>query len=199
MLTHPPASITKAVKRFVTQLVTGGTPIWVPVEPFPESLADDCFNNVAAVVSTRGGTSVIGWTIWEWPNTYLEAEFHALWKAKDGRLLDVTPKEGGEGQILFVCDSSRTYVGQFVDNARMPLRDDVLIGDYIALSAHLFNVTRVGKPGEPVVLDRAVVEPIARHHMALGEMLKRGMRDHDPCFCGSGKKYKRCHPLPGKG
>jgi SEC-C motif len=195
MLTRPPASITKSVARFVGRLVPGATPTWVSVQTLPESLPNDCFNNVESLVAAQGGARAIGWAVWEWPNTYLEAEFHAVWKTEDGRLLDVTPKEGGETQILFVPDSRRSYTGEFVDNPRMPLRDDALISDYITMSKYLFDVTRVGKPGEPVVLDREVVEPIARHQLALGEMLKRGMRDHDPCFCGSGKKYKKCHTL----
>ena len=199
MHTRPPTSISKAVARFVTQLVPGATATWVCVEPYSGSAPNDCFNNVKALVAAKGGTRVIGWTVWEWPNTYLEAEFHAVWKADDGRLVDVTPKDGGEVRILFVPDARRTYTGEYVDNARMALRDDVLIHDFIAMSKHLFNVTRVGKPGVPVVLDRKVIEPVARHQLALGEMLNRGMRDHDQCFCGSGKKYKKCHALSREG
>jgi hypothetical protein len=196
MLTRPPTSITKAVARFVAQLVPREVPVWVPVEPSSAALPNECFNNVDAVLANQGGTRVIGWTLWEWPNTYLEAEFHAVWRTNDGQLIDVTPKDGGEKSILFVRDPRRGYTDEFVDNARMPLRDDMLIRDYIAMAEHLFNATRIGRPGEPVVLDREVVEPLARHQLALGEMLRRGMRDHDPCFCGSGRKYKKCHALP---
>lgn len=119
-----------------------------------------------------------------------------MWKAPDARLLDVTPKDGGEAHILFVPDTYRSYTGEFVDNARRPLRDDARIKDYIAISKHLFNATSTGKPNEPVVVDMDVVEPIAYHHSMLAQMLTRGTRDHDPCFCGSGKKYKKCHVLP---
>ncbi|HET6435084.1 MAG TPA: SEC-C metal-binding domain-containing protein [Xanthomonadaceae bacterium] len=27
----------------------------------------------------------------------------------------------------------------------------------------------------------------------LGQSISIGLRDHSPCLCGSGRKYKQCH------
>jgi hypothetical protein len=171
-------------------------PIFVDVKPRLGAVVAECFSNVQDAVRAVGGRSITGWILWEWPHTMLEAELHAVWEAPSGERIDVSPKPEGESKILFLSDESKVYDGTYTDNIRFPLRDDLVIKDYIRLSEMFFKATRIGKPGEPVTLDRAQIEPLAIRHNAVGRMLMQGLRDHDACFCGSNKKYKRCHALP---
>jgi len=125
----------------------------------------------------------------------MEAEFHAVWKSTEGTLLDITPKADEESRILFLPDPAATYCGNYVDNKRLALRDDAVIVDFIRMSEEIFRLTRIGKPGQAVHLNKGEIVPIVKRLEYLGAMLKVGARDHDPCFCGSGKKYKKCHAL----
>ena len=195
MRTRAPAEVTKNVRRLAQRIASSHEPCFVPVLPAQNAKENECFENVSNVVSAEGGERVIGWAVWEWPNTLIEAELHAVWKSPDMRLTDVTPRSDGESRVLFIPDSSRAYTGDYVDNIRLALRDDSVIEDFIALSQEFVRITRVGKPGQEVRLPAHVVRPLAQHHSALAEMLKAGARDHDPCFCGSGRKYSKCHSL----
>jgi hypothetical protein len=195
MHTRAPAEVSKHVRRLAQRIAPSQEPLFVPVAPAQNAKENECFENVTNVASVQGGERVIGWAIWEWPNTLIEAEFHAVWKSPDKCLTDVTPRSDGESRVLFLPDPLRAYTGDYVDNIRLALRDDAVIEDFIALSEELVRVTRVGKPGQEVRLPADVVVPLAKHHSALAEMLKAGARDHDPCFCGSGRKYSKCHSL----
>ncbi|WP_434729570.1 hypothetical protein [Rhizobium binae] len=73
---------------------------------------------MAAKIQQDGGTPLHVWTIWELPDALWTAEFHVVWKAPDGSLVDVTPKPDGETSILFVPDD--TYLDDF-DFAARPL------------------------------------------------------------------------------
>lgn len=52
----------------------------------------NCYWNVANVVEESGGCIEFGWVFFYWPNLYLEAMHHAVWRHPDGRLIDVTEK-----------------------------------------------------------------------------------------------------------
>ncbi|WP_156408872.1 hypothetical protein [Rhizobium sp. Root708] len=79
-----------------------------------------CNLTVAAKVQQDGGGPLHGWSIWELPDALWTAEFHVVWKAPDGTLIDVTPKPDGETSILFVPDD--TYPADFDFAARPPNR-----------------------------------------------------------------------------
>ena len=195
MQTITPKEVTKQVRHLAERAAPGQVPKFVANNPKPDALPNECFGNVAAQVEKYGGERILGWTIWEWPNVLIEAEFHAIWKSPEGTLLDITPKADGESEILFVSDLTAIYDGNYIDNKRLALRDDAVIVDFIRMSEELFRLTRIGKPGQAVYLDKSAIVPIAKRVEYLGAMLKVGARDHDPCFCNSGKKYKKCHAL----
>jgi hypothetical protein len=139
---------------------------------------------------------LFGWQLWEWPNVLIEAEFHAVWHAPDGRLIDVTPKTDNEEKILFVADKQRVYCGISVDNVRVALRDDLLVHHLILLSAKIFDVTNRGERKYlkgAISLPADEIEPLLLHKEIVRGMLRQGLRAHDSCLCGSGRKYKRCH------
>ncbi len=111
-------------------------------------------------------------------------------------MIDITPKPQGETQILFVPDPRRSYTGLTVDNVRLPLRDDQLIRHFIRV-AELKTIVmnrgeRAGQHGE-VSVPRDEIEPLLMAQDFLGTSLASKLRDHDPCLCGKGGKYRQCH------
>lgn len=102
MLTTP-ETIDDVVRRFCADVVPGAEPVFVPVRPFKAVYgAGYCTHIVPPYVEEHGGEAVTGWTIWYQPEFLIEAEFHMNWRSPDGELIDLTPKEDGEKQILFV-------------------------------------------------------------------------------------------------
>lgn len=100
--TTPPA-ITSAIIAFARGFSTGA-PDFVSVAPDQFGTYGWCCDGVRAKIATDGGSEVFGWTIWEWPQVLLTAEFHCVWKSDDGDLVDITPKPQHEERILFVPD-----------------------------------------------------------------------------------------------
>ena len=114
--------IDKVVKTF-QQSIRGTTPpVYVPIRPRADSIENDCFENVRRQMAEAGGDIVHGWRIYDCPGIFLEAEFHAVWKAPDGRLVDVSlPPEEGTERIVFFPDPTRTFEGEPVPSRRWPL------------------------------------------------------------------------------
>lgn len=99
-----PSSISETVQAFSKRL--GGIPQFVPVKEDQYGLFGWCSDGVVEKAKRDGGTIRFGWVIWEWPDIFLTAEFHAVWVSQDGNLVDITPKPQGERQIVFVGDES---------------------------------------------------------------------------------------------
>ena len=196
MHTRTPPEITKQLVSLAARVAPGQTPLYVPVHPEAGAQVNECFPNVEAKVQRDGGAIVHGWQLWEWPNVLIEGEFHAVWRSPGGDLIDITPKADGEGRILFVPDERRTFRGVSIDNVRMALRNDLLIHHFIKISEHIVKVMNRGDRAQQfgyVSVPADEIEPLLMFQSLTGEMLRRGLRAHDDCLCGSGKKYKRCH------
>lgn len=194
--TTTPSTISRPVRQLIDTLVRNGSALYLAVSPESDAVVNECFPNVAAKVARDGGDMVCGWQLWEWPHVLVEAEFHAVWRSPGGALTDITPKPQGEKQILFVPDPRRTYEGVVVDNIRHAVRDDLLVHHLIKLSE---AITRVMNRGERatqyghVSVSADEIEPLLAARELVGTSLALGRRDHQPCLCGSGAKYKRCH------
>lgn len=80
-----------------------GRPTFVPVQSVV-GRHGWCFLNVREKIKLDKGAGLFGWNIWEYPNLYLTAEFHAVWQDPSGTLVDVTPKVDGETRIVFAVD-----------------------------------------------------------------------------------------------
>lgn len=167
-----PSEITSAVVAFAKDQL-GGEPLFVPVISDPNGLYGWCSDGVLQKVSVDGGSIVFGWTIWEWPQIMLTAEFHAAWRDPDGKLVDVTPKPHREERILFVPDFSYREDFDFDErprNRRVRTRSD---GDPGATVARLrsklspaqtaYEEKRAAKAGTPLdqwLLRKLPVDPL---------------------------------------
>lgn len=196
MFTSTPREITRKIRLLASKVAPGETPLYVSVLPEPGALPNECFQNTEIKAQRDAGSVVYGWQLWEWPSVLIEAEFHAVWRSPDGRLIDITPKPGDEEMILFVTDKQRAYQGISVDNVRIALRDDLLVHHFILLSERIFETVNRGDLKDQfgrVSLPADEIEPLLYHQNLVSEMLKKGLRAQNDCICGSGKKYKRCH------
>lgn len=83
-----------------------------------------------------------------------------------------------------------------IDNVRLALRDDLLIHHFIKISEQIVMIMNRGDRARQVgyvSVPADEIDPLLMFQSLTQEMLRRGLRAHDDCLCGSGKKYKRCH------
>ncbi|HVI60290.1 MAG TPA: SEC-C domain-containing protein [Luteimonas sp.] len=195
MHTTTPPQITRHIRQLIQKVVPGGVASYMAVQPEVDALEKECFPNVEAKIARAGGRMLRGWQLWEWAHVLVEAEFHAVWLSPDGQMVDLTPKPHHETTVLFVPDARRSYSGATVDNVRLPIRDDQLIRHFIGVSEAITRVLSRGVPAAPgeVSVPAHEIEPLQQAHQFLGYALLSGLRGHQPCQCGSGSKYKRCH------
>lgn len=68
----------------------------------------NCFLNVWVQCLHVGGRPQHGWIIGQdRENSFVEAQFHAVWVSPTGYLIDVTPRTDFEKRIMFVSDENR--------------------------------------------------------------------------------------------
>lgn len=135
-----PRKINDKVRKFVTEnLWLDSAPIWIPSKPRPGARFSDCFATVDSQIADLGGEKVFGWVIWERPKVLIEGEFHAIWKAPDGTLLDLSPRPDGERHICFAADTENIYNGFQVDNVRQALSADPLVQRLIEIHTLLYQ------------------------------------------------------------
>jgi hypothetical protein len=113
--------------------------VFVDVSPKPGCRPADCFLNVLRKVQREGGHIQYGWSIWEWPKVFVEAEHHAVYEAPAGSpWRDITPCERRSAKRLFLPDDTATYdfenEGILRENKRLALSDDPLIEDLFVAS-----------------------------------------------------------------
>lgn len=171
-------------------------PVYVPVRPESDAEAVECFFNVGQKVGRDGGGIRYGWAVWIWPRVFIEAEHHAVWEAPDGTLVDVTPTLNGEARVLFVPDPERVYDYENhrrLDNVRKALTNDPDVRAFLTLAARvaaLIEDNSVGRMASVPADELRRLNSLRRDHYAA--MLRKFMGRNDPCFCGSGRKYKVC-------
>lgn len=199
-----PRAVSSAITNLCRELVADPKPCFVPTTPVDEAEPNDCFPVVERYVAEHGGSICYGWTIWEWAGVYAEAEFHAVWRSPSGELRDLTPKLLPVSQILFLPDPSRTYEGRQVNNVRRPLSSSPDVADFLAAADAEFELMNGGARAEEHGAIRVSASEAAelgtireRRRLAYARIVSRLPKPgrNDPCPCGSGKKFKKCHGL----
>ena len=188
-----PRVLTPVVLDFCRSLVIDAVPTYLAVDPVDFAVPRECFDTVDRQIELNGGERILGWRIWECPQVFIEAEFHAVWRAPEGDTIDIQ-QVGSDKRTLFVTDSSASWDGVKVDNVRRAILDHPLVHRLLASQKQRYEVLK----GRPVSLPQGVVEtfslsPVDQHDFHSLVFRVRGR--NDPCVCGSGRKFKRCHGL----
>lgn len=197
-----PAEIGPTLQQLIDELVPGGQPIYVDVRPLEGAPANECFPLVDALVERLGSQRLLGWSLWEFPTLFVEAEFHAVWQMGTGRLVDPAPKQEATERVLFLPDPSSTYTGLQVNNLRRAIRPNPLLQAYLrtfdAQLELLNRGERAGQHGMVSLLDDEAQEmyeiQLQREqlHLQLAACFPE-VGPYHPCPCGSGKKVRWCH------
>jgi hypothetical protein len=180
-------------------------PGYVEVRPGLNAKALDCFMNVETKVKAEGGAIRYGWALWQPSGFFLAAEHHAVYEPKSGPpWVDITPHRSDVTRILFLPDEKAFYdmnTDERRDNIRMAVVDDARAGDLFRLYGEYNDILnsvagfgRVPLTGAPA---QRVLEIERRSELLKAELDKAyplpKLGRNDLCFCGSGKKYKKCH------
>lgn len=176
-------------------------PVYVDARPLPDMPSKECFPIVEQYIQTHGGSSVFGWSFWELPTLFIEAEFHAVWQSPEGALLDIAPKVEPTERILFLSDPARRYEGRQVNNVRMALRQDPAVIGFLKTCDEEYEFLNRGERAGQHELSLAETEfdEYQRIQMVKAQFqfqmapLFPAVGPYSPCLCGSGKKAKWCH------
>ena len=179
---RPPKLIKPYVTSFCRDVVADPQPVYVPIRPLDGAPQNECFTIVPDYISKHGGEQVVGWSIWEWPDVFIEAEFHTVVRQSDGTWLDITPKIFPMPRILFLPDSSRVYRGRQVNNIRKPLGRNPGIKRFCELCTLIYQEMNKGELADyhgPIV-----ATPLIQRYMAekaqIGMMLERRYGVYSP-------------------
>lgn len=199
-VTQAPSPFSPAVRKFCRQISPNEEPVmlWIDAEEGSKPL--NCFDEVRSRVERDGGTACLGWAIREWPGVFIDAEHHAVYRRDDDELIDITPALDGERKRLFLPDSSAIYdfeeKGVRRDNIRQALSRDPLIPQLFAVASRvnqlLDSVPGFGEVKVPIALAREL-RALEMEKLRLAHSI--GMKHtgrNAPCFCGSGRKFKKC-------
>lgn len=197
----PPALDDPHLTLILKRLKTNETPIVIDVQTHEDARENECIEIVDKMVSQFGGERVLGWQIWQ-GGFLIEAEFHAVWRKTDDKLLDVSFKKNQAHFIVFIPDPSLIYTGRQINNIRLNTTKNPVVDDFIRLcncKYKLFNKgKRAGLYGHALwdfltLKQKGNIKFVLRLIAVLEQFLESGADDGTLCFCGSGRKYKNCH------
>jgi hypothetical protein len=181
--------------------------MYLAIRPEAGCEPNECFPNIRRKVEREGGRIQFGWALDEWPRVFIEAIHHAVYETPGREMwLDITPADPGDPQRtrLFLPDDSAVYdfeKQERRDHIRLALTQGPAIDEYLQLAVEL-NQVILRLPGFGTLTvpehQRARVTFIGKRTAALKRQLAMKYTSQGaPCFCGSGRKFKRCHGQPG--
>lgn len=189
-----PIRVTDKIMELCSGIVLDAVPEYVIVKAQEWSLPSECFPNVRKMVQEHGGQQINGWAIWQWANILVEAEAHSVWQNPEGELIDITPHDNGERQILFLRDDSMVYSGQQIGSVRLAITGSPLGAELVDLGNKIDAVMCSYTPGTEIPLSelRRRLLPLKERREAIVRMLNQKAGRNAPCPCQSGLKYKKC-------
>lgn len=200
-----PAEISTALQGLIDELVPGGLTTYVDVVPAIDTQANECFHLVEQRIKIEGGSALFGWSLWELPTLFVEAEFHCVWLRPSGELLDVAPKNHETTKVLFLPDPTRRYEGRQVNNVRKAVRNDPLLVTYLETFSAEFDILNKGErawqhevvlSAEEAIARKEILQTREECHFQLLDAFPI-IGPYHPCPCGSGKKVRWCHKRIG--
>jgi hypothetical protein len=111
-LTDPVAPLlsSNSLSRFIAEQGFE-QPKRVRVLPQRDSAKDQCYVNVLDGIARSGGLGIYGWKILEFRGLFFQAIHHAIWQARTGRMLDVTPDVRRWKQHVFTPSTGTPFNG----------------------------------------------------------------------------------------
>ena len=207
-----PPEDSAAVEALRRALRLDRSAVRIAVCPEPSARDRNCFVTVRDKVDAEGGIMRLGWAVWQHGPLFIEGEFHAVFDPGCSTpWVDLTPHSHESNEILFLPDDAASYdfdTTDLTDNCRVALVPDPRVRDalrHLTVKTQLLNSI----PGIDVTADQ--VDPGLVLRLAVCEQQALGLLEaahysqitgdysairvgrNDPCPCGSGKKYKRCH------
>lgn len=160
------------------------------------STVNNCFFNVKEKVEKFGGNIIYGWEILR-TQILCEAVRHAIWMSQEGKLIDITPKQNNQKNILFVEDNDWIFSGKIVDNIRLNVTNNSLVDDLILISETIGKLNQFGSfsaNGEFMTLNKIedTVKVLERMKKDLEIFIFDGNNNYSICFCCNEKLYKEC-------
>ena len=146
-----PQVVSQEISKFCEGIVPGGVPVFVPVRPVAGAEINRCHVNVAGHVKKIGGESVFGWIIWQ-SRVLLHAEAHCNWRNPQGEIIDITPKDDREGQVLFLPDPNMKWEGRMIPSRRVARNQWLSVSTLIHLHEQIDQLQARYRPGDPVSL-----------------------------------------------
>ena len=185
------------VKRLLAKLNCESAPILVKCIPEANAQLNDCFPLVENKIKHHGGLFVLGWEIRK-TKLLVEAIFHAVWKSKDEKLIDISPKPVPTREIMFVHDVNAKYEGKQVDNIRINITNNQLVDDLIEIYEASFRLQNKGARAyeHELILEgkeAQLYKILENAKPFLEHMALQGLNHQSLCPCNSGKKFKVCH------
>ena len=185
-----PPRISEQIIVFCGEIDSSNESVHVPVRPSVGADFNECFRNVANHIADHAGEIQYGWIIWEKPNLWLNAEFHAVWVSPTGEFIDVTPKVDGEGSILFLPDSKRSFNGPPVENRKKLLVDNELTRRWM-WGEHNVSLIKE-KHYQNGAVNHESFQAERDEWLESNYSTSPKIGRNDSCLCGSGKKFKAC-------
>lgn len=182
-----PDKVTDKVMELCCRIVPDADPVYLPVVTQEWSLPSECFPNVQRMVQEQGGKQVNGWVVWQWVNILVEAEAHAVWENLEGQLIDITPHDNGEREILFLRDDDMVYQGNTIASIRLALTSSQLVAEFIWLMNERDRIM-CETPGRLCSIPKPMWDRIEE----IKAMFHEEVRGNEFCPCQSGLKYKKC-------
>ena len=213
MLTLTPEAISPDIIRLCNQIAPRSTPLYVDIVPDARAEINECFPAVEKRVQEAGGDIIYGWQIWQYFDLFIDAEFHAVWRSPADTLVDITPKPHPAHRILFLHDPDRRYEGKQVECISLTLSETPIVKAFLKARSDEHEFLNRGERAFQHGLalsgeDAEEGKRLVAYKMALEMQMFRPYFQrmpsqpvgaiptpgrNDPCHCGSGKKFKKCH------
>lgn len=199
--TGNPSALRPDIIALCAGIAPDQSPQFIEHRPAPTAIFRECFPNVLEQIKAHGGELVFGWAIWEWPGVFIEAEHHGVWLV-DGTLVDVTPHECPVTQVLFLPDPSSPY--DFANatrrnNIKRAIHPAPVVQEWLDVTDTIYNKLEACSVGLEYRLsprDQRQLAELQAHSdelkLEIYSLLAHQTAVNDPCFCASGRKFKKC-------
>ena len=166
----------------------------IPVQPESDAKPLNCLNNVISYIEKHGGNVQFGWIFSCLGNISMKMTAHAVVKMSDNSLVCITPNEYRTELLKFAPDSSveNLIKNNLLPTKFVPLIDDQSLLEYIGIEIEQDQL-RLDSHG--IVAQSELNQLHMRASLlypAILSIAKKHTGRNDPCYCGSGKKNKKC-------